>query len=196
VRHLLASGHPWLDGITYERLATQGWARLAVPPDARPHIDPLPDVPVLPMRLGAIEHRPGSETPEGDPERARRLPLALISRKQHQKFLNANYGGFDSHLPSAGEPLLQLHAADAGARGLAAGDRARVFNDRGSLTLTVEVTEVLQPGLAAIPFGWWNRSTPEGRAVNALTNAAVDADDLGSAHFHETLVQVERVSEG
>ena len=193
VRQLLASGHPWLEGITYERLAAEGWARLAVPPDARPHVDPLPGVHVAPMRLWAIEHRAGSETPEGDPQLALRFPLALISRKQHQKFLNANYGGFDAHLPSGGEPLLQLHAHDAFARGIATGDRARVFNDRGSLTLTAEVTDVLQPGLAAIPFGWWNRSTPEGRAVNALTNPSVGADDLGSAHFHETLVQVARV---
>lgn len=42
----------------------------------------------------------------------------------------------------------------------------------------------------AIPFGWWNRSTPEGRAVNALTNAGVPDDDRGSAFFHDTLVEV------
>ena len=30
-RDLLSSGHPWLDGISYERLQRDGWARLAVP---------------------------------------------------------------------------------------------------------------------------------------------------------------------
>ncbi|MCX6460823.1 MAG: molybdopterin-dependent oxidoreductase [Actinobacteria bacterium] len=193
VRDLLDSGHPFLDGITYERLAAEGWARLAVPEGARPHIDPLPGIPTDPMRLGALEHRPGRETTDGDLQLVQRFPLALMSRKQHPKFLNANYGGFTAHLPSSGQPLLQIHRDDAVARGIAEGDRARVFNDRGSLTLTVEISDVVQPGLVAMPFGWWHRSTPEGRAVNALTNATVAADDRGSAYFHDTLVQVEKV---
>ncbi len=192
VRDLLDSGHPFLDGITYERLAAEGWARLAVPEGARPHIDPLPGIPTDPMRLGALAHRPGRETTDGDSQLVQRFPLALMSRKQHPKFLNANYGGFTAHLPSSGQPLLQIHRDDAVARDIAEGDRARVFNDRGSLTLTVEISDVVQPGLVAMPFGWWHRSTPEGRAVNALTNATVAADDRGSAYFHDTLVQVEK----
>ena len=63
----------------------------------------------------------------------------------------------------------------------------------GSLTLTATITEDMQSGLVAIPFGWWNRDSPEGRTVNALTNPTVGADGRGSAHFHDTLVQVTRV---
>jgi anaerobic selenocysteine-containing dehydrogenase len=190
VRELLASGHPFLADLTYERLAAQGWARLAVPEGARPHVDPIPSVPTTRMRLGRLEHAVGRETAVGDPVLARRFPLALISRKQHPKFLNANYGGFPSHFPSSGVPALQMHAVDAEQRGIGSGDVVRVHNDRGELTLVAEVDEDLQPGLVAIPFGWWNRSTPEGRAVNALTNAAVREDDRGSAYFHDTLVEV------
>jgi anaerobic selenocysteine-containing dehydrogenase len=190
VRELLASGHPFLADLTYERLAAQGWARLAVPEGARPHVDPIPSVPTTRMRLGRLEHAVGRETAVGDPVLARRFPLALISRKQHPKFLNANYGGFPSHFPSSGVPALQIHAVDAEQRGIGSGDVVRVHNDRGELTLVAEVDEDLQPGLVAIPFGWWNRSTPEGRAVNALTNAAVREDDRGSAYFHDTLVEV------
>jgi len=69
-----------------------------------------------------------------------------------------------------------------------------VHNDRGELTLGVEISDDVQPGLVAIPFGWWHRSTPEGRAVNALTNPAVDGDDRGTAYFHDTLVEVTRVA--
>jgi len=193
VRALLGSGHPFLEGITYERLVDEGWARLAVPEGARPHVDEIPSVPVRRMRLGQLEHTVGSETPHGDPDLARRFPLALISRKQHPKFLNANYGGFAAHLPSSGAPALQIHPVDAESRGIATGSVVRVHNDRGELTLTAEVTDDLQPGLVAIPFGWWHRSTPEGRAVNALTNPRVGANDRGSAHFHETLVEVSAV---
>ena len=193
VRGILQNDHPFLEGVTYELLAEQGWARLAVPEGARPHVDPLPDVPTWPMRLGALDHRPGRETLGGDAGLARRFPLALISRKQHPKFLNANYGAFPQHQPSKGRPTLQLDPADAAARGIADGDLVRVHNDRGELTLLAELTDDLQPGLTATAFGWWHRSSPEGRAVNALTNAAVAPDDHGSAFFHDTLVEVERV---
>lgn len=196
IRSVLDSGHPFLEGITYERLRDDGWARLAVAPEVRPHVDPVPGVMVSPLRLGALDHRPGRESLDGDLGLVGRYPLALISRKQHQKFLNANYGGFPEHQPSSGRPMLQIHALDARARGVTSGDLVRVHNDRGVLTLVAEVSDDVQPGLVAIPFGWWNRSTPEGRAVNALTNASVGANDRGSAYFHDTLVEVERVGGG
>ena len=195
VRAALASGSPLLDGISYELLQEQGWARLAVPDQARPHVDPLPGVPSEPMRLGALVHRPGPETVGGGSSLEARYPLALISRKQHPKFLNANYGGFPDHYPSIGEPTVQVHAMDAAKRGIADGDRVVVFNDRGELTLRAEVSEDVQPGLVAVAFGWWLASTPQGRAVNALTNATVPQDDRGSAYFHDTLVQVRLLDE-
>ena len=195
VRELLATGHPFLEGISYERLVAEGWARLAVPESARPHVDPIPSVPTTRMRLGRLEHAVASESALGDPALAQRFPLALVSRKQHPKFLNANYGGFPRHFPSSGVPALQLHAVDAEHRGITSGDVVRVHNDRGELTLVAEVSEDLQPGLVAMPFGWWNRSTPEGRAVNALTNARLRDDDRGSAYFHDTLVEVTSVPE-
>ena len=36
LRGALASGHPWLEGISYERLWDEGYARLAKPEDWRP----------------------------------------------------------------------------------------------------------------------------------------------------------------
>ena len=194
VRAALDSGSPLLDGITYELLQDQGWARLSVPTDARPHVDALPEVPVTEMRLGPLEHLLGSETVGGGSPLESRYPLALISRKQHPKFLNANYGGFPDHYPSIGEPTLQIHADDAAPRGIADGDQVLVANDRGELTLRAEISEDMQPGLVATAFGWWNRCTPQDRSVNALTNATVPDDDRGSAAFHDTLVEVRRLT--
>jgi len=189
VRDLLDSDHPFLEGITYERLAEQGWARLAVPDGLRPHVDEIPGVPTRPMRLGALDPARGAEATGSG-----RFPLSLISRKQHPKFLNANYAAFPAHWPSSGRPSLQIHPVDAHERGVTTGDLVRVHNDRGELTLAAEVTDDLQPGLVAIPFGWWNRSSPEGRAVNALTSARVPDDDRGSAFFHDTVVEVARAA--
>ncbi|MFM7145210.1 MAG: molybdopterin dinucleotide binding domain-containing protein, partial [Actinomycetales bacterium] len=193
IRWALSSGHPLLDGITYESLVEHGWARLALPKDARPYVDRLPGVPTGPMRLGALDANVGEETVGGGSALQARYPLALITRKQHPKFLNANYGGFPDHYPSVGRPTLQIHADDAATRGIASGDSVRVFNDRGELTLTAEISADVQPGLTSAAFGWWNAHTPQGRAVNALTNSAIPANDHGSAFFHDTLVQVARL---
>ncbi|MDJ0954343.1 MAG: molybdopterin-dependent oxidoreductase [Acidimicrobiia bacterium] len=195
VRQLLDSDHPWLEGITFDRLRAEGFVRLGVAPGFRPYVDSRPPTADGKLHLGGLDYRPGTETRTGNPVLAQRYPLTMMSRKQHAKFLNANYGGFENHLPQEGEPRLEIHEADALPRGINDGDRVEVRNDRGALTLTATVSDTAQPGLVTIPFGWWNRSTPEARAVNALTNPAVAADDIGSSFFHENLVEVVRLDD-
>ena len=209
-RDLLASGHPWLDGITYERLQRDGWARLAVPAGWSAMTDrevPLPPSgadadgdavtrsrSLGPLRLGPIRYQPAAESADGDADLAERYPLALMSLKQHQRFLNSHYGGFEHHLPDPPQPRLGISAADAETRGIAEGDQVRVYNDRGELFTTAVISDRLQRGLVTMPFGWWAGSA-DARTVNVLTNAAIGGPDplTGSAAFHDTLVEVEGV---
>ncbi len=186
VRQLLDSDHPWLDGIDLDRLDVDGWVRLNVPEGFAPPMDGATATPDGRLRLGALEHRPGDETPDGPGTATARHPLGLLSRKQHTRFLNSHYAGSAAHLPAEGEPVLEVHQVDAAARGVVDGDRVRVFNDRGALEVSAMVSDRVQPGLVTMPFGWW------GPGVNRLTNAAVGRD-IGSAAFHDTLVEVERV---
>ena len=190
IRHLLDSHHPFLSGITFERLRADGFARLDIPEHARPHVDPIAGLPVTSMTLGALDPTVGRETVDGASDLRTRFPLALITRKQQIAFLNSSYGGFPDHQPASREPILQVHPVDAQDRGITDGSRVRVHNDRGSLTLTARLSTDLQPGLVALPFGWWNAGTSAGRAANVLTNARVRADDGGSAFFHDTLVEI------
>ena len=222
-RDLLASGHPWLDGITYERLERQGWARLAVPEgwsaltsrEVPLASSPLPDAPgdvtgpaggdddlapgdavpfrhLGPIRLGSLRYQPAAESPGGDAALAQRYPLALMSPKQHQRFLNSFYGGFAHHLPDPPRPCLEISPGDAASRGIGEGDGVRVFNDRGELFVEATITDRLQPGLVAVPFGWW-AGNATARTVNVLTNAARGGPDpdIGTAAFFDTLVEVE-----
>jgi anaerobic selenocysteine-containing dehydrogenase len=203
IRRLLDSDHPWMEGIGYERLEAETWVRLTVPPGHRPHVDEPPATPDGRLALGPLTWSPGTETPDGVAERARtaaaipdplaEYPLVLMTRKQHVGFLNANYGGFPAHFPSPPEPRLELHADDAAARGITEGDRVRVYNRRGALTLEATISDAVQPGVVAVPFGWWHGATAEGRGVNALTNPTPPGDGLGSAAFHDTLVEVDPV---
>jgi anaerobic selenocysteine-containing dehydrogenase len=195
VRQLLDSDHQWVAGITFERLKDEGWARLNVPAGHRPYVDLAPETEDGRLRLGRLAYEPGSETVAADPVQGARYPLTLMSRKQHMKFLNANYGGFANHHPRGGKPFLEIHPADASHRGIEEGDAVTVHNDRGELSLAATISADLQPGLVAVPFGWWHRATPQDRSINALTNATVGPDETGSSFFHENLVEVVRAAD-
>ena len=192
IRTVLDSPHPWMKGITYERLEAETWVRLGVERGHRPYVDQPPDTHDRRLHLTPLEYRPGIETPDGRSLLTTRFPLLLLSPKQHTKFLNANYGAFEDHHPLAGRPAGQLHPDDAASRNIHDGDEIRVHNDRGELTVMAEITTDVLPGTVSVPFGWWHRHTPEGRSVNVLTNPSTPDDGDGSAAFLETLVEVER----
>ncbi len=187
IRGLLDSDHPWMRGITYERLEQRTWLRLGVPEGFRPNVDALPATEHGRLELGALAHRPSRAGQVGQ--------LMLLSRKQHLRFLNANYGGFTDHFPDPPQPRIELHPDDAAARGIDGGDLVQVSNERGTLTIEAVISSDLQPGLASMAFGWWNRHTPQARSVNALSNPTTPADGRGSAAFHDTWVFVQRLTE-
>ncbi|MEM9201518.1 MAG: molybdopterin-dependent oxidoreductase [Actinomycetota bacterium] len=173
IRALLDRDHPMLEGVTWNRLREHGWVRFNQPAGHRPHDDTV-------FQLGALD--PVRPEPTGS--------FQLISLKQHVKFLNANYAQFPAHLPRPDHPEIEIHPGDADELGIEDGALVRVHNERGVLTLPLRRSDRLQPGLVAIPFGWWHRSTPEGRAVNALTSPQLPANDRGSAAFHDTWVDI------
>jgi anaerobic selenocysteine-containing dehydrogenase len=87
---------------------------------------------------------------------------------------------------------LEIHPRDAESRGLAEGDRVRVFNDRGSIELTALLNAHLPAGVVAARLDWAKLS-PGGANVNALTSERLT--DIGAgATFYSTLVEVERVA--
>lgn len=214
IRDLLASDHPLLDGITYEGLVKQGWARLNVPPGTRPPLDAPRgrvghDESSAPtIRLTAIVPNPPTTPPQpvaGDRGAAATGTTAaspmprqflLMSRKHHPAFLNANYEQFPAHHPRAGGPAVHVHPDDvasiSGPAGpvLVDGDPVAVANERGALTLPLVIADDVQPGVVAVPFGWGNTTLPEGRSVNVLTSPETDPDDQGSAYFSDTWVTV------
>jgi anaerobic selenocysteine-containing dehydrogenase len=47
--------------------------------------------------------------------------------------------------------LCVLHPEDAGLRNLKDGQRVRLFNDRGTIGLVLQVSDEVQPGVAFVP---------------------------------------------
>jgi anaerobic selenocysteine-containing dehydrogenase len=90
-----------------------------------------------------------------------------------------------------GTPTLDIHLADARSRGIAEGDRVRIFNDRGSFTATARVGDRAREGVVVAPSIWWQKLSPDGRNANAVTSQALT--DLGrAATFYDCLVEVAR----
>jgi anaerobic selenocysteine-containing dehydrogenase len=88
-------------------------------------------------------------------------------------------------------PLAHLHPDDARERGVADGDRVRVFNERGGLELEACLDNGLKRGCVCVTNGWW---ISEGGTVN-FTSAARQTDMGFGAAFHENRVEVERLGD-
>jgi anaerobic selenocysteine-containing dehydrogenase len=140
-----------------------------------------PRVPVF------IPPREGPTGPDAD-----RFPLQLMTPKQHTRFLNSGYAQLPRHGGVEEGPFVELDAADAAARGLTEGDRARVHNDRASIEVPVRISTRLRPGVASIPWGWWRDHHPDGKVANSLTNDTL-TEWGGGVAYSDTLVQVERI---
>ncbi len=89
--------------------------------------------------------------------------------------------------------LLEISRADAGARGIADGDRVRVFNQRGDILLKARVDGKVQPGVVSATLNW-AKTTADFQSINSLTSEKLT--DMGnSATFYSVLVEVELFKE-
>jgi len=118
-----------------------------------------------------------------------RYPLALISPSS-DRTISSTLG----ELPRP-DVKLSMHQADADARGLAAGDLVRVFNDLGEVHCTLAVTPALRPGVVSLPKGIWRRSTRNNTTGTALVSDAL-TDLGGGACFNDARVQVASLAIG
>jgi anaerobic selenocysteine-containing dehydrogenase len=134
------------------------------------------------------EYVPPYESEERDPELVRRYPLALLSPPAHS-FLNSTFVNVGSLRRAAGKPTLEIHADDAASRGIAAGTRVAIYNDRGTFTAEAVITDRVRPGVVAAPSVWWPKLTGDGTNANHTTSQAV-TDIGGGATFYDNQVDV------
>ncbi len=120
-----------------------------------------------------------------------KYPLEFLPRKA-DNYMNSTFANLDGHrkMEARTAQKLEIHPVDAQARGIADGDTVRIFNDRGSLTLTALVNGSVPHGVVAARLDW-AKLHPESNNVNALTSERLT--DLGrAATFYSTLVEVAR----
>ena len=137
---------------------------------------------------GLPDHLPNFEAPGSSAQ----FPLAMISPPA-RNFLNSTFVNVQSLRDIEGEPLLEMNALDADARGLASGSVVRIFNQRGDYRCRMEVSNRARPGVVNGMGIWWRKLGLDGHNVNQLTSQRLT--DLGRAPtFYDCLVEVEAAS--
>jgi len=153
--------------------------------EAAPHgldLGPLrPRIPsVLSTASGRIELAPPALTADLPRLRAEldRAPheFVLIGRRQ----LRSNNSWMHNVEPLVGGDnrcTAQLHPDDAAKLGLVDGALARITSRTGSLTVPVQVTDALRPGVVSVPHGW-GHDVDGVRAAVATAHAGVNSNVL------------------
>jgi anaerobic selenocysteine-containing dehydrogenase len=196
IRTLLGSGHPFLKGITLERLEREHFVRLNVVPDGQPYLPfaegnfGTPDGKCH-LDFDALEYVPPVESRHGDSALRAKFPLELISPKNDDS-MNSTFGHRD--VVDLQTAVLHLSSEDAAARGIRSDDLVRVFNDRGSCTLTASIDGRVRGGVVCAPAVRWGKRSPGHRSVNAVTSERL-TDYGGGATFYSCLVEVERIGD-
>ncbi len=209
----LASKNPWLEGISRERLERERQVRLNFSrqlPVASCQSETSESLePFLPFAHGnfrtpsgkaelyseamkalgldpVAEFTPPTESRNGGQGTA--FPLELLARKA-DNFLNSTFPNVPSVQAMEEPDLLEMHSADARARGIADGETVRVYNGRGEIFLKARVDGAVQPGVVSARLSWAKLS-PGYRNINVLTSEKLS--DLGnSATLYSVLVDVE-----
>jgi len=201
-RHAFVASHPRAQGLDWDTLKREGWQRLNVPAQFAPFAEgnfPTPsgkcEFYSETLRRQGIDplptYTPPRESLASNPALAERFPLAMISPPARNA-LNSSFANLPTFLESEKTPHLEIHPDDALARGIASGDKVRVFNERGALVLTARVTDRARPGVVVALSVWWRKLSPDGTNANMVTGQALT--DLGrAATFYDCLVEVARV---
>jgi anaerobic selenocysteine-containing dehydrogenase len=189
VRALLGSGHPYLEGITLERLEREHFVRLNLGEPFLPFAAGGFGTASGRCDLGAVtDYTPPIESRMGAAEERERYPLELVSSKNDNS-MNSTFGWRGD--TDAETSVLELHVEDAGARGIGTGDRVRVFNGRGSVFLKAAVNGGVRAGVVRAPSVRWSKRSEQGLGINVLTSDRL-TDMGGGPVFYSCLVQVER----
>ncbi len=143
------------------------------------------------LAAGGLDPLPGFVPPAESRwgEAAKRYPLELLGRK-NDNYMNSTFANLPGHrkMEARSNQRLEIHPDDAKSRGVAEGDRVRVFNDRGSIALTAMLNASLPAGVVAARLDW-AKLHADGVNINVLTSERL-TDIGGGATFYSTLVEV------
>lgn len=192
IRDMLNTDHPYLKGITIEALEKNPSIRLNLSKETEPFL-PFANggfgTPSGKCEFGAehLRYTPPIESRHGSGA-STRYPLEMVSSKNNNS-MNSTFG----YRPDVDTEtaVAYIHPVDAASRSIVSGDRIRVYNDRGSLTVRAEISKGLREGVVRIPSVRWGKLAEDRQTVNILTSDRL-TDIGGGATFYNCLVEIER----
>jgi anaerobic selenocysteine-containing dehydrogenase len=135
------------------------------------------------------DYSESAESTAGDSQAGGRYPLHFMTPNTKNR-IHSQFNNLQTIRALSPKPLLTMHPDDASARGIEAGGKARIFNDRGEIFAEVQLDLGIRPGCVSMTNGWW---ISEGGTVN-FCSLGRETDMGHGAAFHDNLVEVERVS--
>ena len=113
------------------------------------------------------------------------FPLALITPASDKR-TTSTFGGLAANDAT---PVLEMHPADAKARGLSDGAWVKVWNDLGEVHLPLGITDAIRPGVVCSEKGAWFKTSRNGQTVSALAPSH-KADLSEGACYNDARVEV------
>jgi len=168
---LLDTDHPFLAGITFERLQQERSVRLNLPDPYRPyatgsHFDDH-----------RIRFSPAPRQVVFKEQTDHEFPLRLIS-PPGAFVLNTSMGNITELLKAAGgEPAVLVHPNDAQIAGIVDGTRIEITSRQGVIVRKAILTTDTLMGVVTAVGQWWPKLAPDRRSLNDLTSQ--DVTDLG-----------------
>ncbi len=191
--------NPLMEGITYEQMVENGWARASDKSKRRDFLnigwptaskkieifsqtladegqDPLPT------------YNPEIEGQE-DPKR-KDYPIQVLSSASHY-FIGDSFQSVPRLQAMMSRPTVEMSVNDAKERGIEDGDLVRLYNDRGETYCYAVVIKGLLDGVCATQKQFKGSNTPGGINVNVL-NSEMLTDFGMSPTFYSCLAEIEK----
>ena len=132
------------------------------------------EMPELPDHFDVID----KATPE--------KPFRMVTAPA-RTFLNSTFTETPGSLQREKRPTALINPADCQRLGIAAGDRVRIGNEKGSVVVHAQPKDGQQSGVVVVEGIWPNRNFENGVGINLLTSAEPGYPN-GGAVFHDTAV--------
>lgn len=111
--------------------------------------------------------------------------LLMIGRR-HVRNNNSWMHQYHRLIKGANRCTLLINPDDAKRQGVADGDMVTLENDAGSITLPIELSDTMMPGVVCMPHGF-GHNAENGRVSTASDNAGVSMNDVIPANAYDPL---------
>lgn len=195
--------NPLMEGITYEQLEENGWARGMVESERRDYLkngwpSPSGKIEIYSEAIKELGQDPlptynPEEEGQEDYERRKQYPIQVLSSATHY-FIGDSFQSVPRLRAMMSRPTVEMSTQDAAERGISDGDLVRLYNDRGETYCHAVIIDGLLPGVCGTQKQFKGSHTAGGVNANALNSQRLT--DFGmSPCFYSVLVEIEKAGD-